>query len=157
MSQANELGGRGEGGVVAHGHRVVEPVDADALAANPVCEPVSGAIDEDLLVDPGRAVLADVAGLAREDDRRFALARQEHVGVAVDDHEAREVGDRALEAGVLGAGDDRGVEAVALERLADQVVAAVDLRPGEGAHVFQDASTPLTSARIASCPGVGTP
>jgi len=44
-------------------------------------------VGEDLL-DLRSAVLADVARLAREDDRRVALARNDDVRVAVDDDEA---------------------------------------------------------------------
>ena len=40
------------------GHHVVEPEDADALAAHAVGEPLAGAVDEHLLVDPRRPVLA---------------------------------------------------------------------------------------------------
>ena len=50
-----------ERGEVAHRHHVVEPEDADALAAHAVGEPLAGAVDEHLLVDPRRPVLADVA------------------------------------------------------------------------------------------------
>ena len=115
----DDLGRVLERAIVAHRHHVVEPVDADALASHAVREPVAGLVDEHLVLDPRRAVLADVARLAREDDRRLALERQQHVGVAVHDHEARHVRDRALEAGVLVARDDHRVEAVARHRLAD--------------------------------------
>ena len=73
-------------------------------------------------------MLADVARLAREDDRRLALEREHHVGVAVDDREAGEVGDGALEARVLAARDERGVEPVARERLAHVREAPLDVR-----------------------------
>src|SRR5580765_2608861 len=46
--------------VVADGHHVIEPVDADALAAHAVCEPVARGVDEHLVLDPRRTVLADV-------------------------------------------------------------------------------------------------
>src|SRR5919198_74778 len=62
------------------------------------------------------AAVRDVAGLAREDDCRLGLERQQHIGVAVDDLEAGEIRDRALEPGVLAAADERRVEPVALER-----------------------------------------
>ena len=123
----HDLGGAVELAVVAHCHHVVEPVDADTPPAHLVGDPRAGLVHEHLILDPRRAVLADVGGLARKDDRRIALARQQHVRVAVHDHEARHVGDRAFEAGVLVAGDDHGVEAVARHRLTDQAVAAVDL------------------------------
>ena len=87
----HELGTPVERPVVAHRHHVVEPEDADAHAAHAVGEPFAGPVDEHLLVDPRRAVLADVAGLAREDDRRLALERQQDVGVAMHDREARQV------------------------------------------------------------------
>ena len=77
---------------------------------------------EDLL-ELGGCVLADVARLAREDDLRLAVRRQQDVGVAVDDLEAREVGDRALEAAVLAPGDDQRVELVLRHRRADVPVA----------------------------------
>ena len=57
----HELGRAVRATVVAHRHRVVEPVDADPLAAHLVGEPLARAVDEDLLLDPRRAVLADVA------------------------------------------------------------------------------------------------
>ena len=60
-----------ERGAVAHGHDVVEAVDADApppRSPRPVRDVLAGAVVEHLL-DLGRAVLADVARLAREDDR----------------------------------------------------------------------------------------
>ena len=112
----HELGRGGERRVVAHRHHVVEPVDADALAAQRVREPVAGPVDEDLLGDLRVAVLADVARLGREHDRRLAVERHDDVRVAVDDLEAGQIRDRALEARVLGAADERGIEAVALER-----------------------------------------
>ena len=158
----DELGSAVERGVVAHRHHVVEAVDADALAAHLIGEPLAGAVDEHLLVDPRRAVLADVARLAREDDRRLAVDRQQHVGVAVHDHEAAEIRHRALEAGVLVAAHDHGVEAVARRRLADRAGSGARSRPAAdrctSAHLCcHDSSTPFTSAQIASFSGVGTP
>src|SRR5205814_9771413 len=85
----------------------------------------------------------------REDDRGLALQRQEHVRIPVDDREAAHVCHSALEAGVLRAADEGGVEAVARERLADVSVAA--------GHLVHDASNPFTSAQIAAFSGVGTP
>ena len=159
---ADELARARKGGVVAHRHHVVHPVDADAPAAHPLREPVAGTVDELLLVDPGRAVLADVARLAREDDRRLAVDRKEHVGVAVHDHEAAEVRDRAFEARVLVAADDHRVEPVTRRRLAHEPVTAFDLVLGQsGVRRFlqccHDCSTPFTSAQIAWFSGVGTP
>src|SRR5580765_2714571 len=72
----HDLRGAVQRTVVAHGHHVVEAVDADALAPNLVGEPFARLVDEDLLVDPRRSVLPDVRRLTREDDRRLALARQ---------------------------------------------------------------------------------
>ena len=152
----HDLRGAVQRAIVAHGHHVVEAVDADALAPNLVGEPFARRVDEDLLVDPRRSVLADVRRLAREDDRRLALARQQHVGVAVHDHEAGHVGDGSLEAGVLVAGDDHRVEAVARHRLANAAVPAIDLLLRHHC-CCQAASTPFTSAQIESCAGVGTP
>ena len=117
--------------VVPHGHDVVEAEDADPLprpVADAVAEPLARPVDEDLLFDPGRAVLADIACLAGEDDRRLAVERQEDVGVAVDDHEAGQVRHGALEARVLVARHDRRVEPVAGERLPDPPVPPLDLR-----------------------------
>src|SRR5205807_4336666 len=94
-----------EEAVVPHRQHVVEAVDTDALSAQAIGKPLTGAVCEHLLLDPGRAVLADVAGLAREDDRRLALSRQQHVRIAVHDLEPREVSDGALEAGVLAPAD----------------------------------------------------
>jgi hypothetical protein len=145
-----------ERAVVAHGHDVVEAVDADPLPAaltRPVPHPRARRLNEDLLLDPRRRVLAHVPCLAREDDRGLALERQDDVGVAVHDHEAGEVRHRPLEARVLAAGDDGGVEPVPLERLANVPVAALDVR----AHCCHDASSPLISAVTPSFSGVGTP
>ena len=77
-------------------------------------------LGEDLLLDPRLAVVADPAGLLREDDRRVALDRHDDVGVAVQDPEAGEVANRALEARVLGAGDDDRVDVVRLRGLANR-------------------------------------
>ena len=150
---------------VAHGHHVVEPVDADALAADLVGDPVARPVDEHLLVDPRRPVLAHVAGLRREHDRRVAVDGQQDVRVAVDDHEAAEIGDGPLEARVLVAAHEDGVEAVALGGLADEPVPALDLlgrqavvgRLAGSSYCCQDCSTPFTRAQIAAFSGVGTP
>ena len=107
-------------------------------------------VGEHLVLDPGRPVLADVARLGREDDRRLALEREQNVGVAVDDLEAGEVRDRALEAGVLAAGDEHGVEPVA------PPAPRARGRTG-GRALAHDLSTPLISAATASFSGVGTP
>src|SRR5262249_23044407 len=72
------------------------------------------------------------------------------IRVAVDDLEAGEIRHRSLEARVLGAADERGVEAVPLERGAHPRV------PGSQLCV-QLASVPLMSAQIASLSGVATP
>jgi hypothetical protein len=137
---------------VADCHHVVEPVHADALAAQPLGEPLARPLREDLVVDPRCPVLADVARLCREHDRGLPVPGQQHVGVAMDDPEARQVRHRALEPRVLGAAHDDGVEGVRVHRLADNGVATLDLRT---AH--HDRSNPLTSAQIARFCGVGTP
>ena len=67
----------------------------------------------------------------------------------MDDGEAAQVRDGALEALVLRATDERGVEAVALERAADVRVASH--------YVVHESSIPLTSAQMVSFSGVGTP
>ena len=137
---------------IADCHHVVQPVDADALCGQPVADVLAGALREDLVLDPRRSVLADVAGLCREDDRRVSFTRQDHVGVAMDDHEAGHVRDGALEPGVLGAADDDGVELLLGHRLADGAVASFDL--GRAHH---DCSKPFTSDQIARFNGVGIP
>ena len=112
---------------VAHGHHIVEPVDADAAPAGLACarwRSARRAGVEDLL-DPCRAVLADVASLGREDDERLAVGRHDHVGVAVHDLEAGEVRDGALEPGVLAARDDERVQVVLGHRRANVGVAAL--------------------------------
>ena len=68
----------------------------------------------------------------------------------MDDLEAGEVRDGALEARVLGAADERRVEPVALERLAHARVPC-------GQLCVHEASTPFTSAWMAALSGVGTP
>ena len=98
-------------------------------------------------------MLAYVAGLGREDNGRLAVQREQHVRVAVDDHEPRQVGHRPLEARVLAAGDDGGVEVVSRERLPDVPEPPLDL----GAHRSHDASSPLISAVTASFSGAPTP
>jgi hypothetical protein len=98
---------------VAHGHDVVEAVDADALPAGVPrvrSDVLAGPCVEHLL-ERCRAVLADVARLRREDDERVAVSRDDDVRVAVHDLEAGDVRDSALEAAVLVAGDDQGVRA----------------------------------------------
>ena len=125
-------------------------------------EPLAGPVDELLLLDPGRGVLADVARLGREDDRRLAVDRQQDIGVAVHDHEAAEIRHGTLEAGVLVAAHDHGVEAVPRGGLADEPVPALDLVLRETGvcrlvYCCHDSSTPFTSAQIASFSGVGTP
>src|SRR5437667_9372354 len=128
---------------------VVEPVHADPLPRESLCEPLAGVIGEDLLLDPALPVLADVARLRREDDRWLTLEREQDVRVTVDDEEAGEVADGALEAGVLAAGGDDRVELVLGHRLPDQLVPPLGL--------YHDSSSPLTSAVIISFSGVGTP
>ena len=141
-----------EGAEVAHGHDVVEPVDADpppAAVARRRGDLLAGPVVEDLL-ELRRPVLADVARLGREDDLRLAVRRHDDVGVAVHDLEAGEVRDRALEAGVLAAGDDQRVQLVLRHRGADVGVPARQF-------CVHEASTPLIRATTASLSGVGTP
>ena len=139
---------------IAHGHHIVESVDPDAQRSQPVSDPLPRAVDEDLVLDPRRAVLADVARLCRKDDRRLALAGKQDVRVPVDDLKSREVGDRALEARVLRAGHDHGVDTGAVHRLAHSLVPMLDFLR---AHACHDRSNPFTSAQIAAFRGVGTP
>ena len=79
------------------------------------------------LLEWRRAVLADVARLGGEDDERVAVGGQHDVGVAVDDLEPRHVRHGALEAAVLAAGDDEGVEPVLSHRRAGVRVASCEL------------------------------
>ena len=158
----DELASVADRRVVAYRHHVVEPVDGDALAAHPVGDPLAGPVDEHLLVDPRRPVLADIARLAREDDRRLGVDREQHVRVSMDDHETAQVRHRALEARVLVAAHEHGVEAVACGRLANEPIPALDLvlrkiRIRRFAYCCHDCSTPFTSAQIVSFNGVGTP
>src|SRR5439155_2683097 len=142
----------GERAVVAHRHHVVEPVDAETLPAalaRPVGDPLPGVLGEDLVLDPGLAVIADPARLAREDDRRFAFGRQDDVRVAVEDPETGHVPDRALEARVLRAGAYDRVDALLLGRLAHRGVAPLDLGHPN--------SFPLISAVSARLSGASTP
>ena len=150
--ERNNVGPAAQSFEVPHGQHVVEPVHAGALAGQPIAEPLAGTVREDLILDPRRPVLADVACFGRKDDRRIALARQQHVRVAVHDHETRQVCHRALEPRVLGPTDDDRVDVVQVHRLADGGVSALDL--GRAHH---DRSNPLTSAQIARLCGVGTP
>ena len=119
-----------ERGVVAHGHDVVEPVDADAAPPGVprlLGDRLARARVEHLL-ERRRAVLADVAGLGGEDDERLAVGGDDDVGVAVDDLEAGEVGHRPFEPGVLAAGDDEGVEPVLAHGSPNVGVASLELR-----------------------------
>ncbi len=150
--ERNELHAQVRGLEVSDRHHVVEAVNAHTLRGQAVADVFAGALGEDLILDPRRPVLPDVACLGREDDRRVTLARQQHVCVAVDDHKAGHVGHRTLEAGVLGAADDDGVQVLFRHRVADEPVAAVDLLT---AH--HDCSNPFTSDQIARLSGVGTP
>ena len=114
---------------------------------------LAGAVVEDLL-ELRRPVLADVARLGREDDVRLAVRRHDDVGVAVDDLEAGHVRHRALESGVLAAGDDQRVEVVLGHRGADVRMPPLQLGAQRSTH---EASSPLTSRVMASLSGVGTP
>ena len=143
-----ELGRSGERRVVADRHDVVEPVDADALAAQAVREPLARTVGELLVGDLGVAVQTDVARLAREDDRRLSREGNEDVGVAVHDREPGDVGHSPFEARVLRAADERGVETVAGE-------GGLDVRAAP-AQFVHESSTPFTSAQIAWFSGVGT-
>jgi len=122
------------------------------LAGEPIGEPLARTLGEDLVVDPRRRVLAHVARFGGEHDRRLALARKQDVGVAMNDHETRQVRHRALEPGVLGPAHDDRVEVVRVHCAAHGSVATLDLRT---AH--HDCSKPLTSAQIARLCGVATP
>ena len=68
----------------------------------------------------------------------------------MDDLEAGEIGDGTLEARVLGAADERGVEAVPLKRVTHARMSSRQL-------CIHEASTPFTSAWMAALSGVGTP
>ena len=109
----HELGGAVERREVAHRHHVVHPVHADALAAQPAGEPLARTVDELLVGDLRISVLADVARLAREDDRRVSVDGDEDVCVAVNDGESAHVRHGPLEARVLGTAHERGVESIA--------------------------------------------
>ena len=111
-------------------------------------------LGEDLRLDPGLGVVADPARLAWEDDRRVPVDRQDDVRVAMKDPKAREVADGTLEAGVLGARDDHGVEAVGGGSLANVGVAALDV--GRGRH-GRGHSRPFTSAVSERFRGASTP
>ena len=121
---------RGQLAVIAHRHDEIHPVNADALPASierALAQPLAWHFGPDVVADPGLGFVADPTRFGGKDDRQVALERQQDIGVAMDDQEAREVGDRALEARVLAAADERGVEAVALERRPDILVAPLDL------------------------------
>ena len=153
--ERHELEARGgERLVVAHGHDVVEPVDADALpagAARPLGDVLARARVQRLL-ERRRRVLTDVARLGREDDERIAVGRHHDVRVAVDDLEARQVRDGALEARVLAASNDERVEVVLAHR--GPHVGEPPLQLGIQVH---EVSTPLMRAVMVSLSGVGTP
>src|SRR5262249_37698019 len=138
---------------VANRHHVIEAVDADAPPAEPVGEPVARPLGEDLVLDQGGAVLAYIAGFAREDDGGLALALQQDVRVAVDDQEPRQVRDRAFEPGVLAAADERGVAPVGSARPPHVRTPALPL----SSRPFHDSSTPSTRASIAQFSGVPMP
>src|SRR5581483_8306236 len=119
-------------------------------------DPLPRVLGEDGVLDEALAVLAHPAQLAREDDRRLALERHHDVRVAVEQAEAGEVAHGALEARVLGACDDDGVEPVARGGPADVAVAAIDLLPARP-HADALPSSPLTSAVSARFSGASTP
>ncbi len=122
------------------------------MCGQPVTDVLAGPLHEHLVLDPRGPVLPDVACLRGEDNRGVALARQQDVGITVDDHEARHVCDRPLEAAVLGAADEHRVQMLFRHRLPDEPVAAFDLLV---AH--HDCSNPFTSDQMARFNGVGTP
>ena len=161
LVERDELGRPvGERAVVAHGHHVVEAARR-RCASSPFARAWSAIhaarmLGEDLL-HPRLAVVADPARLAREDDRRVAVDRHDDVGVAVEDAEARQVADGALEARVLGAGDDDRVDAGRLRGLPNVGVALLDLGLRRRAHSLRLLSSPLTSAVSARLSGASTP
>ena len=143
-----------ERAVVAHGHHVVEAVDgepADALRAQVVADPGPGMLGEDRVRDPAVGMVADPARLAGEDRDRVAVRRQQHVGVAVHDAKAREVADRALEAGVLAAADEQRVGIVLGHRGAGVGVAARDL-VALGVRAGSVMRPPVVRSTSARCP-----
>ena len=108
-------------------------------------------LGEDLVLDPGLAVLADPARLLREHYRRLTLERQDDVRVAVQEPEAGEVAHGPLETRVLRARDHDGVEAVLLRLRADVRVPALDL------GLRRHSVLPLTSCVSARLSGAATP
>ena len=106
---------------------------------------------EDLL-DLRGPVLADVAGLAREDDRRIALRGDDDVRVAVDD----------LEAGQIRTAPSKPEYSLPATTRASSPCAAIApltfayLRASSGVQRHESSSA-LTSAVTASFSGVGTP
>ena len=145
-----------ERAVVADGHDVVEPVHADPPPTG--VPPAPGdqrprTVVEDLLELRG-SVFAHVPRLGREDDVRLSVRRQDDVRIAMDDLEAGHVGDGALEAAVLAAGDDQRVQIVLGHRGPNVAVASVQLGAQRCSH---EASSALMSWVIASFSGVGTP
>src|SRR5262249_36522101 len=109
---------------------------------------------EGLLLDPGLAVVSYPASLARVDDSRVAVDRHHDVGVPVQDPEAGEIADGALEARVLGAGDHDCVDLIRLRRLAHGSKAPLDLVPLRHSPLL---SSPFTSAVSARLSGASTP
>ena len=115
--------------IVAHRHDVVEAVDRDALPAfvlRALAQPAAGNLGPDFFLHERLLLVADPAGLLREDQHRIALQRDEHVDVAMHDLEARGVEDSAFEAGILIAADDERVDVLLAHGGADVGVAAGD-------------------------------
>ena len=106
---------------VTHGHDVVEPEHPDPPpcgATGVVGDQLARAWVEELL-ERGRSVLTDVAGLLREDDEGITVGGKHDVRVPVDDLEPGHVRDSTLEAAVLAPGHDQRVEIVLGHRGAD--------------------------------------
>jgi hypothetical protein len=99
--------------VVADRQHVVQAIDADALPLLLVgflAHPAAGQVRPDLVAHPGLLLVADPAGLARENKRRFAFQGEYDIHVAVHDLEAGHVENRAFETGVLITAHDQGIQ-----------------------------------------------
>ena len=124
---------------------------------------------EFLLIDEGRAVIANPDRLPRKHGDRVSIEGNHNIGIAMQDVESAHVADRAFEPGVFATTDDQVIEPAILHDAAYICVAALDLgfagsilvnmHAHNMAHSgsVQEYSRPLIIRAMASLSGVGTP
>ena len=153
LVEGDELEALGQRAVVAHSHHVVEPVDADPPHA--LRAPGRGSTRPGARRRPALDPASAWSPTQRASRGKTSAARRRpaaHVGVAVDDAEAGEVADGALEARVLGAGDEERVDAGSAAAPRGRSRSGARSRPA-WLRRSRSLSTPLISAVIARFSG----